>query len=132
MSDGELHLSKKDFTLEWFSGSGGGGQHRNKHQNCCRIKHIATGLSAMGTASKSRVANQKHAFANLAARIISHNAAPPYRRFDGERVRTYHEPRNEVLDHASGLSMRYSDVVVKGNIGPMVDARRKVAEADAE
>lgn len=132
MSDGELHLRKKDFRLEWFSGSGGGGQHRNKHQNCCRITHIESGLSAIGTASKHRIPNQKHAFANLAARIIAQRTSVAPRRADDERVRTYHAERNEVLDHASGLTMRYSDVVVKGNIGPMVDARRKVSEADAE
>jgi protein subunit release factor A len=121
---GELHLRAKDFRLEWFSGSGGGGQHRNKHQNCCRITHIESGISAQGTASKSRVANQKFAFAHLAARIIAHYTEPSYRRADGERVRTYHEPRNEVLDHASGLKRTYKEVVIDGNIQEMVEARR--------
>lgn len=129
MKRGELHLSRKDFKLEWYSGEGGGGQHRNKHQNCCRITHIETGIAAIGTASKSRVTNQKTAFAHLAARLIAHNAEPSYRREDGARVRTYHAERNEVLDHASGLSMRFSDVVGKGKIGPMIDARRNVAVA---
>lgn len=123
----ELHLSRKDFKLEWYSGEGGGGQHRNKHQNCCRITHIETGISAVGTASKSRVTNQKAAFGVLAARLIAHFTEPSYsRREDGDRVRTYHEARNSVLDHASGLEMRYTEVVEKGNIGPMVEARREV------
>lgn len=130
MSDGEIHLSKKDFKIEWFSGSGGGGQHRNKHQNCCRITHRDTGISAIGTASKSRVSNQKHAFANLAARIIAHlKSTPESRREAGERVRTYHAERNEVLDHASGLTMWYTDVVEKCKIAPMIEARRTVAVA---
>jgi protein subunit release factor A len=121
----ELHLTKEDFKLEWYSGEGGGGQHRNKHQNCCRITHIETGLKATGTASKSRVANQKAAFHVLAARILAHYEPDRVRGADGERVRTYHAERNEVLDHASGLTLRYSDVVGKGNIGPMVEARRE-------
>ena len=33
-----------DFVLEWFSGSGSGGQHRNKHANCARLKHHPTGV----------------------------------------------------------------------------------------
>jgi protein subunit release factor A len=37
--------SDDDFRIEWFSGSGAGGQHRNKHQNSCRVHHIPTGLS---------------------------------------------------------------------------------------
>ena len=34
-----------DCEIEWFSGRGAGGQHRNKHQNCCRLRHKATGLT---------------------------------------------------------------------------------------
>lgn len=123
-----LHLTKKDFRLEWFSGSGGGGQHRNKHQNCCRITHPATGLVAIGTASKSRVQNQRDAFHHLAAKILAHYEVPDGRRPDGEEVRKYHEPRNEVLDHASGLRMPYKDVVEKGNIKPMIEARKSACE----
>ncbi|MFC4236012.1 peptide chain release factor-like protein [Thalassospira xianhensis] len=32
------------FRVEWFSGTGNGGQHRNKHQNSCRVFHVPTGL----------------------------------------------------------------------------------------
>lgn len=127
----ELHLTKKDFNLEWYSGEGKGGQHRNKHDNCCRITHIATGLSAVGTRNKNRSSNQRDAFRVLAARILAHYRTDPARRTDGERVRTYHEPRNQVLDHASSLSMPYTEVVGKGNIGPMIEARKQhVTEVD--
>jgi peptide chain release factor 1 len=37
-------ISDTDFRVEWFSGSGAGGQHRNKHQNSCRVIHTPTGL----------------------------------------------------------------------------------------
>jgi len=86
--------------------------------------HIETGIRAVGTASKSRTVNQKTAFSHLAARLIAHYTEPSYRREDGERVRTYNEARNEVLDHASGLTMRFSEVVGKGNIRPMIEARQ--------
>jgi len=121
----EIHLTKKDFKLEWFSGTGGGGQHRNKHANCCRITHIETGLRIQCTKHKERVANQKEAFTNLARLVIAYYSAPTAarRQFDEDRVRTYHEPRNEVLDHASGLRMTYQKVVTKNNLGPMIEAR---------
>jgi protein subunit release factor A len=43
-----------------------------------------------------------------------------------ERVRTYHEPDNRVVDHASGVVDTYTNVVIKGNIENVVEARAKV------
>ena len=120
----ELHLTRKDFKLEWYSGEGKGGQHRNKHKNCCRIRHIATGISACGTASKHRVANQTSAFHVLAARLVAHYGTSPERRTDGEEVRLYNEPRNQVKDHASGQRDTYKRVVIDGNIRGMIEARK--------
>ena len=37
-------LTKNDFIVTYYSGTGAGGQHRNKHQNCVRIKHKETGI----------------------------------------------------------------------------------------
>jgi len=121
----EIHLRKKDFRVDWFSGTGGGGQHRNKHQNCCRITHKDTGLSALGTSHRERSPNQKDAFERLTSLLVSHFCAPEHtqRRIDAERVRTYHEPRNEVIDHASGTRMTYKEVVGKPNLGPLIEAR---------
>ena len=58
-------ITKKDFTITWFSGRGAGGQHRNKHQNCCRIKHNETGLMSTGQSHRTRPANQREAFTGL-------------------------------------------------------------------
>jgi peptide chain release factor 1 len=52
--------SDDDFRIEWFSGSGAGGQHRNKHQNSCRVHHIPTGLSE-ARQGRERNANLKSA-----------------------------------------------------------------------
>ncbi len=60
-----LTLTKKDFIVTYYSGSGAGGQHRNKHQNCCRIYHKESGVTGRGTESKSRVQNKKMAFKRL-------------------------------------------------------------------
>lgn len=129
----ELHLTKKDFKVEWFSGTGAGGQHRNKHQNCCRITHIASGLKAQGTDNKSRVANQKDAFTKLARMVISfYNDEVGRERFGStEVVRNYHAERNEVHDKASGLKMSYKEVVEKPNLSPMIEARR-ISERQAD
>lgn len=58
-------ITKKDFDISWFSGTGAGGQYRNKHQNCCRIVHRESGASATGQSNRDRPANQKEAFNTL-------------------------------------------------------------------
>lgn len=101
-----LQRSRSDFVLEWYSGSGAGGQHRNKHQNCCRITDKITGLSAIGTESRSRATNQRTAFRRLSARLLAHysDANAPERRqtYHSSEVRKYHAADNYVKDHASG------------------------------
>jgi len=121
----ELHLTKKDFKLEWYSGQGAGGQHRNKHQNCCRITHIDTGLKCNGTESRERVSNQRTAFERLAKLVISYyNSDEKTRRQWDETIRNYHGVRNEVHDKKSGLKQEYRKVVTNSEIGDMIDARR--------
>lgn len=120
----ELHLTKKDFKLEWFSGKGAGGQHRNKHQNCCRITHIESGLMCTGQDSRSRVENQRTAFNRLAKLIIAKSEVAKERREDTKTIRNYHSVRNEVHDKASGLKQSYKDVVLDGDLSDMIDARR--------
>ena len=50
-------ITRKDFEITWFGGSGAGGQHRNKHHNCCRIVHKASGIMSTGQGSRSREQN---------------------------------------------------------------------------
>lgn len=118
-------MDEKDFDIQWYSGTGKGGQHRNKHQNCCRVVHRATGVSAVGTSSRSREDNKRSALEVCRRRVeeTRHEDMPRYQA-GHERVRTYHEPDNRVVDHASGLTLSYKDVVEKNDIAPMVDARR--------
>lgn len=126
----ELHLRRKDFRVDWFSGSGGGGQHRNKHQNCCRITHIETGLVSTGQSHRDRPSNQREAFEGLARKIIAHYRQPEERKISNEVIRTYHAERNEVIDKASGLRLPYKRVVLAGDIGPMIEARKQGRETD--
>ena len=58
-------VTKKDFEIDWFSGTGCGGQYRNKHQNCCRIRHKDSGAIATGQSQRDRISNLKEAMENL-------------------------------------------------------------------
>lgn len=73
-------ITKKDFKIDYFSGTGAGGQHRNKHQNCVRIQHIESGAIATGQSSRSRKANMKEAFNG----IVEH---PKFKIWHSRRIR---------------------------------------------
>ena len=58
-------ITKKDLTITYFSGTGGGGQHRNKHQNCVRMSHKESNARVTGQSHKERQQNLREAFKNL-------------------------------------------------------------------
>jgi len=58
-------LTKKDFTLRPFKGSGSGGQKRNKTLSCIEIIHEDSGASAIGSDQRSFQQNKKVAFKRL-------------------------------------------------------------------
>lgn len=54
-------IDEKEISIRWHSGTGAGGQHRNRTQNCCEITHLPSGFKAVGTESRSRQDNKKTA-----------------------------------------------------------------------
>ena len=58
-------ITKKDLKIEYFSGTGAGGQYRNKHQNCVRLHHLESGVMVTGQSNRNRKANLKEALKNL-------------------------------------------------------------------
>ena len=54
-------VTKKDFDIHYFSGKGAGGQYRNKHQNCVRMKHRESGAMSSGQSNRDRKSNIKEA-----------------------------------------------------------------------
>lgn len=110
-----------DCRLEWFSGTGAGGQHRNKHQNSCRAFHEPTGLSAKAEC-RSRENSQAEALAELERRVRTHlglelgEAEAVERRAQvgsgmrGDKVRTYRLQDDIVTDNRSGRQARWRKV----------------------
>ncbi len=115
---------ESDFKVEWFSGTGAGGQHRNKHQNSCRLTHIPTGLEQVAQ-TRSRTSSHFEAKNNLVALLdnlaaAQHNAVVSKDRkqqvgtgMRGDKIRTYRFQDNMVTDHITGKSAP-CDKVLKG------------------
>lgn len=119
-----MKITEDQFRFEWFSGTGKGGQHRNKHQNCCRCIHVPTGITANGTNSRSREDNKQAAYTTCRSRVEAYFHEDTERYQAGhERIRTYHAADNRVVDHASGMVDTYQSVMEKGAFEDMVKAR---------
>jgi protein subunit release factor B len=58
-------VTKKDLDISYFSGTGAGGQHRNRHKSCVRIRHKESGASGVGQRHKSKTHNTREALFNL-------------------------------------------------------------------
>ena len=134
MATKTIHLGKKDFKYDWFSGTGAGGQHRNKHQNCLRLTHIESGITVTAQTNRDRPSNERTAFEKIIPMIKSfYHPEVQKQRFNAtQTIRTYHEPDNRVKDHASGLVQTYKEVVVGGNIEDMVEARKNAIVDELE
>jgi len=109
---------KKDFIVDWFNGEGGGGQHRNKNACCCRIKDIETGIQTSSQEFKSASQNKKAAFRKMVRLLSAHYASLDLHEsrasgagFGDQKVRTYHEPDDRVVNHATGKTWSLRSVV---------------------
>lgn len=111
-----------DFGVEWYSGSGAGGQHRNRHMNSCRLKHLPTGIVRT---AQTRSRENSHAEA-MAAMVVEldrlaaghvHGTANAARRDQvgsgerSDRRRTWAFQRDLVEDFVTGRSMRCRDAL---------------------
>lgn len=57
----------RDCEVSYFSGTGAGGQHRNKHMNCVRLYHAPSGVRVMSQDHREKPRNELEAMRRLAA-----------------------------------------------------------------
>lgn len=117
-----VEFNDRDFRVEWFSGTGKGGQHRNRHQNCCRIIHPSSGLIATAQC-RSRENSFNEAKASILTRLNSGICAAAHLEVSGDRkaqvgsgqrgdkIRTYRFQDDSVKDHRTGRQETVSRVM---------------------
>lgn len=102
-----------DLAIDWYSGTGAGGQHRNKHQNSCRITHIPTGITAKAecrsrtnSLAEATQAIQKRVDQLLQNRynndLASDRKTQVGTGMRGDKIRTYRFQDDQVQDHVTG------------------------------
>lgn len=110
------NVRKSDLHIQYYRGSGPGGQHRNKKDTACRITHKPTGISATAEDSKSQDTNRKNAFKKLTKKLVPLMTKIPNThkrnyKANTKIIRTYHEKRQTVKDIRIDKVFRYDDIL---------------------
>ncbi len=110
------NVDRSQLRIDFYRGSGAGGQKRNKTSNACRITHLPTRFVAQCENHRSQGANRTEAFKRLAKVLvpIMLNVACKLQGVEKSSdlvIRTYHEPRHQVKDRRTGKIYNYEDVL---------------------
>lgn len=121
-----IEIKQEDCEISWFSGTGPGGQNRNKVQASCRLKHIKTGI-IITAQTRSRTSSLAQAMEELTRRVqtlsnsMSSNSIDGIRKSQvgsgmrGDKVRTIQFQNDSVVDHRTNKRIT-ADQFMKGHM----------------
>ncbi len=66
-----MKWNEQDIRIDYFRGSGPGGQHRNTSETGVRITHLPTGMVVTATESRSRHQNLQKAMLRLEEKLAA-------------------------------------------------------------
>lgn len=110
------------FDREWFSGSGAGGQHRNRHKNALRLRHLPT-QTLVSAQCRKRPESEAQAWAEMESRLdemvgqAHHGEQAAVRKAQvgsgqkADKRRTYRFQDDRVIDHETGKSAKACHVM---------------------
>ena len=118
----QIQIQDSDLRIEWYSGTGAGGQHRNKHQNSCRITHVPTGITATAqcrsrenSLNEARASIHQRVMATMQNRAVNEQAQDRRQQVGsgmrGDKIRTYRFQDDVVQDHKTGRRAQVSAVM---------------------
>ena len=130
----DVKIDPKDLRIDTFCSSGPGGQSVNTTYSAVRITHLPTNVVVSMQDEKSQIKNREKAMRVLRARLQEieerkqHDAVASERRSmvgsgdRSEKIRTYNFKENRVTDHRIGLTIHQLDLVMEGNLDPIIQA----------
>ncbi|WP_052465842.1 peptide chain release factor 1 [Mobilicoccus massiliensis] len=139
--EGEVEIGPNDLRIDVYRSSGPGGQSVNTTDSAVRITHLPTGIVVSCQNEKSQLQNKEAALRVLRARLLqaARDAADAeasaarrsqVRTVDrSERIRTYNFPENRIADHRTGFKAYNLDVVLDGELDPVVGSAIEADDA---
>ena len=140
--DIEVSINPNDLRIDTYRSGGAGGQHVNKTDSAVRITHIPTGVVVACQDERSQHKNRAKAMKILQSRILAaQTAQQAQERSDkrreqvgtgerAEKVRTYNFPQNRITDHQVDVTLKNLDVVMTGELEPIIQALREKERTD--
>jgi len=138
----EVQIDPDDLRIDVYRSSGPGGQGVNTTDSAVRITHLPTGTVVSCQNERSQLQNKESAMRMLRARLTTladeeaAASATAARRSQvrtvdrSERIRTYNFPENRIADHRIGFKAHNLDLVLGGDLQPLLDALHEADLAD--
>lgn len=135
-----IDVPDSDIRVDVYRSSGPGGQSVNTTDSAVRITHLPTGIVVSMQNEKSQIQNREAAMRVLRSRLAEEERRKreaeeaearhsQVRTVDrSERIRTYNFPENRIADHRTGYKAFNLDIVLGGELQPVIDSAIKLDE----
>ncbi|MGI5827093.1 MAG: peptide chain release factor 1 [Patescibacteria group bacterium] len=140
----DIELKMSDLRIDTFCSSGPGGQSVNTTYSAVRIVHLPTGITVSCQDQKSQHQNKEKALQILRSRLLAkeeeeRQAKESSARKDqvgsgdrSDKIRTYNFPQDRVTDHRIGESWHSLNLIMAGELEPIIDALKKATKAERQ